>query len=81
MNTELLPVSTIIKDFGLSKYMIYKTIKIDSSFPARNIGPKKNFRIDLNEFIDWFSRRTTLATTTAIPTGEDLLKDMKNAKH
>ena len=81
MNTELLPVSTIIRDFGLSKYMIYKTIEIDSSFPYLNIGPKKNYRIDLTKFIEWLSRRKFLATTTAIPTGQDLLKDMKNAKH
>jgi hypothetical protein len=81
MTTKLLPVSTIIRDYGLSRYMIYNTIKNDPSFPALNVGPKKNFRIDPNRFVEWLSRRTATATSSAIPTGSDLLKEMGYAKY
>lgn len=81
MTTKLVPVSWIIKEYGFSRYMIYYMIKNDSSFPVFNVGPKKNFKIDFNKFVEWLSRRTVSATTSAIPTGNDLLKGMGYAKY
>lgn len=42
-----------MEKYNLSRYMIYNTIKTDESFPVVDLGPKKNYRIDLNGFEMW----------------------------
>ena len=62
--------------FGLSRYMIYKTIQNDPSFPVINIGPKKNYRVYLNLFEEWFNRRAnTTVSGDEVPTANELIKE------
>ena len=82
MTTKLLSVSSIIENYGLTKYIVYQTIKIDPSFPALNLGPKKKFMIDVERFTEWLSRRTAFTTNnTGVPTGSDLLKELRYGKY
>lgn len=74
MRTKLMTIKFIMEKYNLSRYMIYHTIKHDPSFPVRNIGPRKNYRIDLSLFEEWLCRRA--ATTSygdEVPTSKELL--------
>lgn len=54
---KLLSVSEVSRSFSLSKYTIYCLIKSDPTFPAVNIGPKKNYRIQMDLFKNWLEQR------------------------
>jgi hypothetical protein len=71
-----------MKAYNLTRYMIYQTIKNDPSFPALDIGPKKNYRIDLYKFEEWLARRSAITgNNNDVPTGKDLLKECGYAKY
>ncbi len=81
MKLKLVTINYIIEKYGLSSYMIYYSIKHDSSFPVTNIGPKKNYRIDEDKFEEWFNRKTyTTAYGNEVPTGDDLFKEFRDEK-
>lgn len=55
---ELLPISQIVQQCNLSKYAIYELIRSDPTFPAINIGPKKNYRIQPTLLEEWFKQKS-----------------------
>ena len=58
LNTsKLLPVAELCREHKISKYTIYTLIKTDPTFPAINIGPKKNYRIQMDLFRSWLEQR------------------------
>jgi predicted DNA-binding transcriptional regulator AlpA len=54
---KLLSVSEVSKRYSLSKFTIYHLIRSDPTFPAVNIGPKKNYRIQSDLFKIWLDQR------------------------
>jgi excisionase family DNA binding protein len=54
---KLLSVNEVSRSYNLSKYTIYCLIKSDPTFPAVNIGPKKNYRIQADLFKTWLEQR------------------------
>lgn len=73
---DLCTVAQIIKDFKVSRYVVYTAIKTDPTFPVLNLGPKKNFRIDPFMFRRWLARKRPSIEDKQIPTGEELLEDI-----
>jgi predicted DNA-binding transcriptional regulator AlpA len=75
---QLLTVKQVMAEYNLSRYVIYQSIKIDPSFPVINIGPKKNYRINRVRLEEWLYRRDKSREIApfAIPTGDQLLKDI-----
>lgn len=65
--------------YGVSKSSIYDLIKSDPSFPFKNVGLKKRYVVNVDEFEHWLANRTTKekAETFKIPTGADLLERFK----
>ncbi|MBF0315501.1 MAG: hypothetical protein HQK52_18915 [Oligoflexia bacterium] len=80
MKNKLLPISFILKDYKLSKYIVYSAIKTDPSFPAINLGPKKNYRIDASKFEEWLLRRSINTNHSKIPTAKDLLMEFAHER-
>ena len=75
MKIKLVTIKQIMEQFNLTKYMIYQAIKHDPSFPCVNLGPVKNYRIDLYRFEEWFNRRIlTTNFSVEIPTSKELLE-------
>lgn len=54
----LLPISQIIQLYHLSKYTVYELIKNDPTFPAVNIGPKKNYLIQPALLEEWIKQKS-----------------------
>ncbi len=54
---KLLSVNQVSRHYSLSKYTIYNLIKSDPTFPAVNIGPRKNYRIQSDLFKIWLDQR------------------------
>jgi predicted DNA-binding transcriptional regulator AlpA len=75
---KLITVKEAIKRFNLTRHSIYQAIQSDKSFPVINIGPKKNYRIIMNELSKWISdRANSKKEIKIIPTGSDLLKGLR----
>jgi predicted DNA-binding transcriptional regulator AlpA len=72
-------IAKLARYFGISKSGIYDLIKSDPSFPFKNVGVKKKYVINVDEYERWLANRTTKEkeTTFKIPTGVDLLKRFK----
>lgn len=72
---NLISVKNAITKFGLSKYVIYSSIKIDPTFPAINIGPKKNYKIYEDELKVWLLRKKEIHSLQInIPTTQEIIK-------
>jgi predicted DNA-binding transcriptional regulator AlpA len=54
---KLITVKEAIAKYDLSKFAIYEHIKTDPSFPAINIGPYKNYRLNEALLKAWIDQR------------------------
>ena len=76
--SNLMPIKYIINKYKLSSYMIYESIKNDPSFPAINLGPTKNYRIDESLLNEWIRKRSiNTGMKNEIPTAQELLQGVK----
>lgn len=50
MKTNLVPISYIVNNYPLTKYVIYSAIQNDGTFPVVKLGPRKNYKILLSQF-------------------------------
>ena len=75
---NLITVAQAMNRYQLTKHVIYEAIKHDPTFPAINLGPKKNYRIDENDLVLWLKRKRHAPTDAPlhVPTGDDLLKEL-----
>lgn len=79
---RLVPIKELTRLYGLKLSAIYGLIKTDSSFPAVNVGLKKKYMIDLNNFNKWLEARNEKEKQTRSnePTSHDLLKIFREKK-
>lgn len=79
---RLVAIKELTKLYGLKLSAIYGLIKTDSSFPAVNLGLKKKYMIDLNEFNKWLEARNKKEKQARSnePTSDDLLKVFREKK-
>lgn len=75
---NLVTIKEIVRQFNISRYCVYEAIKNDPTFPAINVGPNKNYRIDPVDFKLWLQRRPKIHKQTPmfIPSGKDLLTEL-----
>ena len=75
---KLLRVKEAATKYDLSFWMIYSNIANEPTFPAINLGPKRNYRIFEGRLKDWLTRRPAKAKTKnrVVPSADDILEDM-----
>lgn len=73
---RLVTVKQLAAFYDLTLNSIYTLIKIDLSFPYKNVGVKKKYMIDVAEFENWMNKRATTEKdqTLNIPKAADLIK-------
>ena len=75
---QLLTVKEAATKYGLSYWMIYNNIAHEPTFPAINLGPKRNYRIYEGGHKDLLTRRPASAKTKNrfVPSADDILEDL-----
>jgi hypothetical protein len=65
--------------YGLKAAAVYAFIKADPSFPYKNVGLKKKYVVDVDQFETWTTRRTTEEKNMqfGIPTTTELIARFK----
>lgn len=78
--SRYLNVKEVAAMYGISIWTIYELIKTDSSFPYRNIGIKKKFVVNPDEFETWMTERTKKERQKEmhVPSAEELLKTRRS---
>ncbi len=79
---SLVPIKELTRLYGLKLSAVYGLIHTDSTFPAVNVGLKKKYMIDLNEFNKWLDARNEKEkkARSKEPTSQDLLKIFRERK-
>lgn len=77
-SSQLKKVKEIKEAYHFSYHTLYGLIKSDPTFPCLNIGPKKNYRIQRDLFVQWLKERCKdrQSGSFQIPTAEELLKSV-----
>lgn len=79
---RLVPIKELTRLYSLKLSAVYGLIHTDSTFPAVNVGLKKKYMIDLNDFNKWLEARSVKAKQARSnePTSQDLLKMFRSKK-
>lgn len=75
---KLLTVKEAATKYDLSNWMLYSNIAQEPTFPAINLGPKRNYRIYEGKLKDWLTRRPAGSKTKNrfVPSAEDILQEL-----
>lgn len=76
---RLVTVRALAGLYGLKPATIYGFIKSDPAFPYKNVGLRKKYLVDVDQFETWLERRTTEEKNMhfGIPTATELIARFK----
>ncbi len=79
---RLVTVKALAIKYGIKPVAIYEFIKTEPDFPYVNVGVKKKFLVDVDQFEAWLSERTKKQKHEhfAIPSVVDLMTSFKSKK-
>ena len=69
-------IREVSKMYGISQWLLYHHLKTDPSFPYTNIGVKKKFLIELEEFDRWLEKKSQKRTQSFLSSSRGPLEKL-----